>query len=108
MDKNNKIERLKDALYEHDYKVIKNYELSALGLPLEYDAQELHTERQAIRDEINSVESMTDEEYYEAYPEEREEEILVPEEDLESGDEPYDIDVVGQNNGEEGAPEEEI
>ena len=73
MDRLNKIERLKDELYANDYKVIKNYELSALNMPLEYDSQALHTERQAIRDEINRIMDMTDEEYYEAYPEEREE-----------------------------------
>ena len=73
MDRLNKIERLKDILHDTDYKPIKNYECSILGLPLEYDPQELHTERQAIRDEINLVENMTDAEYWEAYPEEVEE-----------------------------------
>lgn len=72
MDKLNKIERLKDELYANDYKVIKNYELSALDMPLEYDSQALHTERQAIRDKINQIEQMTDEEFYENYPEELE------------------------------------
>lgn len=70
MDKKNKIERLKDALYAEDYKVIKNAELNALGLPYEYDPQVLHNAKQAIRDEINHIEGMTDEEYYIAYPEE--------------------------------------
>ena len=70
MDKYNYIERLKDALYAEDYKVIKNAELKALGLQEEYDPLTLHTERQAIRDEINLISSMTDEQYYEAYPEE--------------------------------------
>lgn len=73
MDRLNKIERLKDALYATDYKVLKNAECFMLSLPLEYDAQELHNERQAIRDEINLVENMTDAEYWEAYPEESEE-----------------------------------
>ena len=73
MDRLNKIERLKDELYANDYKVIKNYELSALNMPLEYDSQALHTERQAIRDEINRIMYITDEKYYEAYPEERKE-----------------------------------
>ena len=96
MDRLNKIERLKDALYATDYKVLKNAECFMLSLPLEYDAQELHNERQAIRDEINQVETMTDEEFYEAYPNEREEEV--PNEDFEPSDEPYDIDVVEQEN----------
>ena len=105
MTRLNYIERLKDALYEQDYKVIKNAELNALGLTLEYDPQELHTERQAIRDEINLVENMTDAEYWEAYPDEREEEVGVPNEELEPSDEPYELDVVGLNNEEEGASE---
>ena len=79
MDKYNYIERLKDALYAEDYKVIKNAELKALGLQEEYDPQELHTERQAIRDEINRVQNMTEAEYWEAYPEEVEE---TPEEEV--------------------------
>lgn len=70
MDKKNKIERLKDTLYAEDYKVIKNAELNALGLPYEYDPQVLHNAKQAIRDEINRIEGMTDEEYYDVYPEE--------------------------------------
>lgn len=81
MDRLNKIERLKDALYATDYKVLKNAECFMLSLPLEYDAQELHNERQAIRDEINLVENMTDAEYYEAYPEEVE--IVEPLDEIE-------------------------
>lgn len=70
MDKLNRIERLKDELYAEDYKVIKNAELLAKGLSAEYNVDALHEERQAIRDEINRIEGMTDEEYYDAYPEE--------------------------------------
>lgn len=70
MDKLNRIERLKDELYAGDYKVVKNAELLAKGLSAEYDVDALHEERQAIRDEINRIEGMTDEEYYDAYPEE--------------------------------------
>lgn len=77
MDRLNKIERLKDALHDGDYKVIKNYECTALGIALEYDASLLHTERQAIRDEINRLTVMTDDEYWEAYPEEQEQEMVV-------------------------------
>lgn len=102
MNKDNKIERLKDELYASDYIAIKASEGCDVSEHGEWKA-----ERQAIRDEINLIMGMTDEEYYEAYPEEREEEIIVPEEELESGDEPYDIDVE-QNNGEEGAPDQEI
>lgn len=85
MDKKNKIERLKDALYAGDYKVVKNAELLAKGLSAEYDVDALHEERQAIRDEINCIMGMTDEEYFEAYPEELEE-IDVPIENIEEGD----------------------
>lgn len=72
MDRLNKIERLKDTLYATDYKTIKNAELLSVGLTPEYDPQELHSERQAIRDEINRIVAMTDEEYLQQYPEEKE------------------------------------
>ena len=68
MDRLNKIERLKDALHDTDYKAIKHSE----GWLSEEDYAETKAERQAIRDEINTIEGMTDEEYYEAYPEVRE------------------------------------
>jgi hypothetical protein len=89
MDRKNKIERLKDELYAGDYKVVKNAELLAKGMSAEYDVDALHEERQAIRDEINLIQGMTDEEYYDAYPDEVEE----IEEELGNIDEPYDIDV---------------
>ena len=90
MDRLNYIERLKDALHDTDYKAIKHSE----GWLSEEDYAETKAERQAIRNEINTIEGMTDEEYYGAYPEEREEEVEVPNEDFEPSDEPYDIDVV--------------
>lgn len=92
MDRLNKIERLKDALHDTDYKAIKHSE----GWLTDFEYSEVKAERQAIRDEINQVEAMTDEEFYEAYPDEREEEV--PSEDFEPSDEPYDIDVVKQEN----------
>lgn len=67
MDRLNKIERLKDRLYATDYIVLKEYE----GIDVS-EHGDFHNERQAIRDEINQLQGMTDEEYYEAYPEERE------------------------------------
>lgn len=88
MDKLNRIERLKDELYAGDYKVVKNAELLAKGLSAEYDVDALHEERQAIRDEINRIMGMTDEEYFEAYPDEVEEV-----ENVEEAEEPYDLDV---------------
>lgn len=67
MDKNNYIERLKDALHDTDYIAIKASEgcdVSAHG--------DWKVERQTIRDEINRVEAMTEEEFYQAYPDEKE------------------------------------
>ena len=69
MNRLNKIERLKDELYASDYIVLKEYE----GIDVS-EHGDFHEERQAIRDEINRLQGMTDEEYYEAYPEELEEE----------------------------------
>lgn len=68
MDRLNKIERLKDRLYATDYIVLKEYE----GIDVSEHGG-FHEERQVIRDEINRLQEMTDEEYYEAYPEEKEE-----------------------------------
>ena len=39
-----------------DYKIIKDYEYSQVGLETEYDMAELHQERQELRDEINALE----------------------------------------------------
>lgn len=50
------VENLKMQLAESDYKVIKIAECVACGLPLPYDAEQLHSERQAIRDRINELE----------------------------------------------------
>lgn len=65
MDRLNKIERLKDRLYATDYIVLKEYE----GIDVS-EHRNFHEERQSIRDEINRLQGMTDEEYYEAYPDE--------------------------------------
>lgn len=91
MDRLNYIERLKDALHDTDYIAIKASEGCDVSAHGDWKA-----ERQAIRDEINQIEAMTEEEFYEAYPDEREEEV--PNEDFEPSDEPYDIDVVEQEN----------
>ena len=50
------VENLKMQLAESDYKVIKIAECVACGLPLPYDAEQLHQERQALRDRINLLE----------------------------------------------------
>lgn len=51
------IEELKQTLADSDYKVIKCYEASLTGETLPYDIEALHKERQAVRDEINRLES---------------------------------------------------
>lgn len=50
------VEELKMQLAESDYKVIKIAECVACNLPFPYDAEALHSERQAIRDRINLLE----------------------------------------------------
>lgn len=42
-------------LNQTDYKIIKCYEYSLVGLEMPYDVSELHTERQALRDTINEL-----------------------------------------------------
>lgn len=91
MDRLNYIERLKDALHDTDYIAIKASE----GCDVSYHG-EWKAERQAIRDEINRIEGMTADEFYEAYPDERE--VEIPSEDFVPGEEPYDIDIVVPNN----------
>jgi len=90
---------LKDQLAQGDYKIIKCAEAQLTGEPMPYDITTLVAERNAMRAEINELEAMTEEEFYEAYPDEREEDAL--NEGIEPGDEPYDIDVAEQDNGEE-------
>ena len=50
------IATLKEELASSDYKVAKIAECGALGLPMPYDVEALHKERQAIRDRINELE----------------------------------------------------
>lgn len=66
MNRLNKIERLKDALHDSDYKAIKHSE----GWIADEEYADTRAERQAIRDEINQIENMTDAEYWEAFPDE--------------------------------------
>lgn len=53
---NAQINNLKEQLESTDYKIIKCTECSMVGEEMPYDVNELHTERQAIRDEINLLE----------------------------------------------------
>lgn len=50
------VESLKQELADSDYKITKCQEYNLVGLELPYDIQELHTERQKLRDEINAKE----------------------------------------------------
>ena len=80
MDRLNKIERLKDEWYASDYIIIKENE----GLDVSKYG-DFHGRRQTIRKEIDRLRVMTDDEYYEAYPEE---DSIENDEDIEtnSGD----------------------
>lgn len=48
---------LNTKISESDYKIIKSYEYSLIGKELEYNIEELHNERQTIRDLINEKQS---------------------------------------------------
>ena len=50
------LEAYRNALAETDYKVIKCYEYSLVGLELPYDIEALHEEREYIREEIRRLE----------------------------------------------------
>lgn len=52
------IANLKDSLTATDYKVMKCYEATMVNEVLPYDIELLHSERQAIRVEINNLESL--------------------------------------------------
>ena len=57
IDRNIIIDRLKSVLTETDYKIIKCSEYQLAGLEAPYNVAELHAERQAIRDKINTLEA---------------------------------------------------
>ena len=78
MDRINKIERLKDELNGTDYIVLKAYEGHDVSEHGDYVGY-----RQGLRDEINRLMAMTDEEYWEAYPDEKPEEPIVIDEEEE-------------------------
>lgn len=50
-----KIKELQSELNESDYKIIKCNEYELAGLELPYDIEELHKQRQALRDKINKL-----------------------------------------------------
>ena len=53
----NEIDELKAQLESSDYMIIKCYEYSMVGLEMPYDVEQLHEQRQAIRDVINEKET---------------------------------------------------
>ena len=55
-DYDSQISALKQQLSSEDYKIIKCSEAQLAGEPLPYDIQELHNSRNAIREQINSLE----------------------------------------------------
>lgn len=55
MQKNEELADLERILSESDCKIIKSYENSLIGKELEYDIEQLHIERQNMRDKINEV-----------------------------------------------------
>lgn len=52
------IDTLEKELSKTDYKVIKAYEASLIGEQVPYDFNQVHADRQAIRDKINSLEEL--------------------------------------------------
>lgn len=50
------INKLTLELQQTDYKIIKSYEAQLIGNELPYDINEVHYQRQAIRDKINEFE----------------------------------------------------
>ncbi len=53
-----RIDALKKELSSSDYMIIKCMEASLMGEEMPYDLDEIHANRQAIRDEINSLEEL--------------------------------------------------
>ena len=51
------IDDLKARIAASDYKIIKTYEYTLLGEQTEYDIEAVHAERQALRDQINALET---------------------------------------------------
>lgn len=56
--KGQEVRTLKKQLEETDYKIIKSSEYQLLGLETPYDLEELHAERQNLRDKINELENL--------------------------------------------------
>lgn len=52
----NQLKSLKSQLSSTDYQIIKCYEYHMAGLELPYNIQELHSAREAIREQIRELE----------------------------------------------------
>lgn len=63
-----KIQQLKEELQSTDYIAIKAFEGRDVS-----EHGDWKQRRQDIRDSINALQAMSDDEYYEAFPEEKEE-----------------------------------
>ena len=57
-----KIDRLKKELSDSDYIVIKSYEATMIGQPVEYNMSKIHVSRQELRDKINELEELLNQE----------------------------------------------
>jgi len=57
-EREQRIWALKDALAQGDYKIIKCAEAQLTNEPMPYDVAELVAERNAMREEINTLEAM--------------------------------------------------
>ena len=68
MNRLQKIQELKEELQSTDYIALKAYEGRDVSEHTGWQQR-----RQDIRDSINALQAMSDDEYYEAFPEEKEE-----------------------------------
>lgn len=68
MNRLQKIQELKEELQSTDYIALKAFEGRDVS-----EHGNWQQRRQDIRDNINELQAMTDDEYYEAFPEEKEE-----------------------------------
>lgn len=68
MTRTQKIQELKETLQSTDYIALKAFEGRDVS-----EHGDWQQRRQDIRDSINALQAMSDDEYYEAFPEEKEE-----------------------------------
>ena len=78
MNRLQKIQQLKETLQSTDYIALKAYEGRDVS-----EHGDWQQRRQDIRDSINALQAMTDSQYYEAYPEEKEVENALTEDSTE-------------------------